>query len=424
MVVPEVVVGGTVVVVPAVAVVVVVLAVVSLEGTSLGTALVVTVVGGWVVAVVTGEGAGGSAASNSIIRVTPLGANGLDADHDGASPAGRVDASTTERSRVAPPEAAPPLIGAIEAGGTKFRVAIGSGPHDIRAETTVATGGAGKTLAGVVAFLRGSGLRIAAAGVGAFGPIDLDPASASYGRLLATPKQGWSGVDLLGPIREGLGVPVAVDTDVGAAAVAEHRWGAGRGVDDLVYITVGSGIGAGLIIDGKVHHGAGHPEAGHMPVRRRPGDHFEGSCPFHGDCLEGMAAGPALEARWGAPGDDLADRDEVWELEAAYLAQAVQTLTYVVAPQRVVLGGGVMQQPGLVERIAVGVARALGGYGASPALQEGTEGYVVAAGLGQDAGLLGALALGSDVVRAGGSWRRGSRNRHTALAEDGIERGS
>ena len=290
-----------------------------------------------------------------------------------------------------------PLVAAIETGGTKFRVAVGSGPDAIVATETVPTTDPATTLEHVVAAAAAS--PIEAAGIGAFGPIDLDPASPTFGHLLATPKPGWSGVDVAGEIRRGLEVPTVVETDVGAAAVGEMQWGAARGCDDFVYITVGTGIGMGVVIGGVVHHGMGHPEAGHLPVARITGDEFPGTCPFHGACLEGMASGPAIERRWGASGPHLADRAEVWELEAGYLAQAVQALTYVVAPQRIVIGGGVAQQPGLVALVEKKAAAALGGYAASPALQRGIDGYVVAAALGQDAGLLGALALALGAAR-------------------------
>ncbi len=290
-----------------------------------------------------------------------------------------------------------PLVAAIETGGTKFRVAVASGPNEIVSSETIATTDPATTLERVVAATAGH--PVEAAGIGAFGPIDLDPASPSFGHLLATPKPGWSGVDVAGEIRRGMGVPTVVETDVGAAAIGEMHWGAAFGCDDFVYITVGTGIGMGVVIGGSVHHGMGHPEAGHLPVARMPGDEFPGTCPFHGACLEGMASGPAIERRWGASGDQLVDRAEVWELEAGYLAQAVQALTYVVAPQRIVIGGGVAQQPGLVGQVEKGTAAALGGYAASPTLQRGVEGYVVPAALGQDAGLLGALALGLGAAR-------------------------
>jgi fructokinase len=286
-----------------------------------------------------------------------------------------------------------PTVAAIEAGGTKFRVAVGTGPGGIRAERTIPTTSPAETLDRVVEFVRSTGAEVAAAGIASFGPIDLDPASPSYGSILQTPKPGWSGAAVLGVIASGLGVPAAVDTDVGGAALAEMRWGAARGLGDIVYFTVGTGIGAGVAVGGRIHHGIGHPEAGHLPVRREPGDTYPGHCPFHGGCLEGMACGPAIEDRWGRPGSQLGGRDEVWDLEARYLAQGILAATYLLAPQRVVLGGGVMQQPGLLDRIRRHLERQLAGYGSAP-LPGGADGYVAAAALGPDAGLLGAVALG------------------------------
>jgi len=289
------------------------------------------------------------------------------------------------------------LVAAVEAGGTTFRVAIGNRPGALRAQATIPTGRPGDTLAAVIDFLRGRGAE--AVGIAAFGPIDLDPVSPGYGHLLATPKEGWEGTDVLGSLRDALGVPAAIDTDVGAAALAERRWGAARGLDDVVYLTVGTGIGGGVLIGGEIHHGCGHPEVGHIPVARRSDDRFAGCCPFHGACLEGMASGTALEARWGRPADELDDREDVWDLEAHYLAQAVEAVTYVVAPRRVVFGGEVLRRTGLIERIRARFRELLGGYAASAGVLGDPSDYVVGAGLGQDAGLLGAVALG---LRAAG----------------------
>ena len=190
-----------------------------------------------------------------------------------------------------------------------------------------------------------------------------------------------------------LGVPTAIDIDVGGAALGEWRWGAARGLKHFVYITVGTGFGAGLVVNGSVHHGLGHPEMGHIPVQRVPGDDYPGKCPFHEDCLEGIAAGPAISGRWGKPGSELSDNDAVWDLEATYLAQALRTFTYVVAPQRILVGGGVMQQPGLLELTRQKLAQQLGGYVTSDTLRTDLADYLVAPAFGQDAGLVGAIAL-------------------------------
>jgi fructokinase len=175
------------------------------------------------------------------------------------------------------------------------------------------------------------------------------------------------------------------------------RWGAARGLSDIVYFTVGTGVGGGVIVGGRIHHGVGHPEVGHIPVTPEAGDAYPGHCPFHGGCLEGMACGPAIGDRWGRPAADLGGRDEVWDLEARYLAQGIRAVTYLLAPQRVVLGGGVMQQRGLLCRVRRHLERQLAGYGSAP-LPGGADGYVAAAALGPDAGLLGAIALGIEAA--------------------------
>lgn len=288
------------------------------------------------------------------------------------------------------------IVGGIEAGGTKFVCLVGTEAGDILAETRFPTLGAGETIDAAIRFFRdlaSEGTRVEAIGIGAFGPLDLRR-GPDYGRLLATPKPGWSGVDLAGPVRAALGVPVGVDTDVNAAAIAEARWGAARGLCSLVYVTVGTGIGMGALVDGRPLHGLVHPEAGHVSVPREPGDDFPGACPFHADCLEGMASGPAIAARWGRPAERLdgALRDRAVDLEAAYLASGIRTVVYALAPERVVLGGGVVNLPGLIPRIRERLATALGGYPGLP--EHASEGFVVPAGLGAGAGPRGALAIG------------------------------
>ena len=240
---------------------------------------------------------------------------------------------------------------------------------------------------------------LAAVGVGAFGPVDLRP-GAGHGRLLSTPKPGWSGVDLLGPLRDALGVPMALDTDVTAAAIAEGRWGAARGLDAFAYMTVGTGIGVGVIAGGRPLRGLVHPEAGHVHVPRVAGDAFPGCCPFHGDCLEGMASGPALAARWGAAGEDLdgATLERAVELEAAYLAAGIRALVYTVAPERVVVGGGVAALPGLLPRVRACLREQLAGYPGLP--EHARDAFVLPAGLGALAGPRGALAIAADAAGA------------------------
>ncbi len=287
------------------------------------------------------------------------------------------------------------ILAGIEAGGTKFVCLLGDERGRVLDEHRFPTRGPRETLDAAVDALR----RMAASsgppeaiGVGAFGPLDLRP-GPGRGRLLSTPKPGWSGVDLVGPLRDAFGVPVAIDTDVTAAALAEGRWGAARGLGTFAYMTVGTGIGVGVIAGGRPLHGLVHPEAGHVVVPRVPGDDFAGICPYHGDCLEGMAGGPALAARWGAAAEDLDGdlRARAVETEAAYLASGIRTLVYTVAPERVVLGGGVAGMPGLLPRVRAHLATALGGYPGLP--EHADERFVQAAGLGSMAGPRGALAL-------------------------------
>ena len=289
------------------------------------------------------------------------------------------------------------LLAGVEAGGTKFVCAVGTGPDDLRAEARIPTTTPGETLQAVTDFLLDADRRhgpIAALGVACFGPVDPDPASPGYGRIAATPKAGWSGTDVLGLLRGRLDVPAAFDTDVNGAALGEQTWGAAMGLHTFAYLTVGTGIGGGGMAGGRLLHGLVHPEMGHLPVRRDPArDPFPGCCPFHGDCLEGLASGPAIEARWGRPARDLAGRPEVWDLEAGYLGDAVATIVLVLSPQRVVLGGGVMDQPGLVEAVRTRAAARLAGYVRHPLLAGDLSGFVVRPALGARAGVLGALAL-------------------------------
>lgn len=294
-----------------------------------------------------------------------------------------------------------PLYAAIEAGGTKFRVAIAAG-RTIVADTTIPTTTPDETLDATVAFIRDSE-PVVSVGIACFGPLDLDARSQTYGSITATPKPHWTNTPVLERIQTELGVPAAIDVDVGGAALGEWRWGAAQGLEHFIYITVGTGLGAGLIVDGKVHHGMGHPEMGHIPLQRVHGDEYPGRCPFHGACLEGMAAGPAIEDRWGAPGPELSDRPEVWDLAATYLAQALRTFTYVAAPQQILLGGGVMQQPGLLELTREKLAEQLAGYVTSSKLCGPVGDYVMAPAFGQDAGLIGAIALAMEAEQNAGS---------------------
>lgn len=298
-----------------------------------------------------------------------------------------------------------PLLAAIEAGGTKFVCAVGTGPADLRAEARIPTTTPERTLAEVIAFfqaVRGEHGPFAALGVACFGPVDLDRSSPTYGHILSTPKPNWLDTDVVGRLGRMLGVPVAFDTDVNGAAIGEARWGAGRGHDPFVYLTVGTGIGGGVFVGGRPLHGLAHPEMGHLPVPHdRERDPFPGRCPYHGDCLEGLASGPAIEARWGRPGTALQEVPAVWDLEAEYLGAAIASFVWTLSPRRVIVGGGVAGTPGLLARVRAQVSKRLGGYARHPVLLGDLSEFIVPPGLGGRAGVLGALAMAAD--RAGAS---------------------
>ena len=292
------------------------------------------------------------------------------------------------------------LVGAIEGGGTKFVCAVGFGPQRVVARERIDTRGPEETLRAVGDFLaRAAGAeRIRAIGFACFGPLELDSRRPAYGSMLATPKPGWRGASLLAPLRDRFGVPVELDPDVNAAALAEWRWGAARGCDPALYLTVGTGIGGGAVVSGAPLRGLMHPEMGHIPVPRLAWpdgapDSYPGACPFHGACLEGLAAGPALEARLSYPAEQAPPDHPIWRLEAAYLAHALATYTLVLSPQRIVIGGGVLQQSHLLPLIRADLRRALNGYVARDELDTQLERYVVAPHFEQDAGLMGAFAL-------------------------------
>ena len=241
--------------------------------------------------------------------------------------------------------------------------------------------------------------RTAAIGIGSFGPVDLDPESPTWGHVTTTPKPGWRHTPVAPVLRDGLRVPVAFDTDVTAAAVGEHRWGAGRGVDSLCYLTVGTGIGAGLLIGGRPLHGLIHPEVGHLRIPHdRLRDPFPGNCPPHGDCWEGLASGKAIAERWGITADKLSDDHPAWPLEAEYLALGILSIVLVASPRRVVAGGGVMQRAVLLPQVRARLRELLAGYLDTPALGEEIGRYLVAPELGDRAGVLGAIALAQDLA--------------------------
>jgi fructokinase len=288
------------------------------------------------------------------------------------------------------------LCGGVELGGTKVVCVAGTGPDRIldsrRAPTTTPDQTLGWAVAQLQAFERLHG-PLAAIGISSFGPVDLRTKGPTPGRLLNTPKPGWAGADVAEPFRRAFGLPLAIASDVEGAAIAEGIAGAARDVDVFVYVTVGTGIGAGVIAGGAPVRGLLHPEIGHIPVPRHPEDAYAGNCLFHGDCLEGLACGPAMAERWGWPAEKLEGelRDRAMDLEAFYVATGLRVLTYAFSPERIVVGGGVGLAPGLLPRLRTHLVSALADY---PGLPEHARGdFIVPAGLGELAGAAGALAL-------------------------------
>jgi fructokinase len=286
--------------------------------------------------------------------------------------------------------------GAVEAGGSKFVCAVGDASGRIHIEERFATIDPPATLASVVDFLRRGSRTVGpllGIGVGCFGPLELGRHRAGFGRIGRTPKAGWSGADILGSLAE-FACPLSIDTDVNAAALAEHRWGAAQDVQSLVYLTIGTGIGGGVVINGAPVHGLMHPEIGHLFPRRHPEDRdFAGVCPFHADCYEGLASGPAIIARRGAALTDLDPGDVQWEIEADYLGQLCAAVVLTLAPERIVIGGGVMQQTRLLRPLRARLRHLLHDYIDRPQLDGEIDRFVVPPGLGSRSGVLGALAL-------------------------------
>ncbi|CRK80192.1 ROK family protein [Neobacillus massiliamazoniensis] len=279
------------------------------------------------------------------------------------------------------------MLGAIETGGTKFVCAIGDEKGNIAERIQIPTTEPGETLAKVIAFFQQH--RLDALGIGSFGPVDVNRDSQTYGYITSTPKTAWRNYPLIQTLKEAFPVPIGFNTDVNAAALGEITHGAARGLDSCLYITVGTGIGAGAVLQGKLLQGLSHPEMGHILVRRHPDDHYQGKCPFHHDCLEGLAAGPSIEERWGDKVINLADRREVWDLEGYYLAQALMQYILILSPKRIILGGGVMNQKQVFTSIYTYLEDFLNDYVSLPKISD----YIVSPGLGNDAGITGSLIL-------------------------------
>lgn len=285
------------------------------------------------------------------------------------------------------------IYGAIEAGGTKFVCAVSDEKFDIKERVSIPTTTPQETLEQVFDFF--DQYDLSAIGIGSFGPIDVNTDSSTYGYVTTTPKTAWKNYDFLGAVKERYAIPVGWTTDVNAAALGELRKGAALGLSSCVYLTVGTGIGGGAVVNGELLTGYGHPEMGHMMVRLHPDETFAGFCPYHGNCLEGIAAGPAIEKRYGKKGHELADEQHVWEMEAYYLAQALMNYTLVLSPERIVLGGGVMKQKQLFTLVRQEFEKLMAGYIELPPLEE----YIVGPALGDNAGITGSLLLAAEQVK-------------------------
>jgi fructokinase len=295
-----------------------------------------------------------------------------------------------------------PLFGGIEGGGTKFVCAVGTGPDDIRAETRFPTTTPQQTMAQAVDFFKQQEAdlgRLSAIGFACFGPLDPNPDSPTFGHILPTPKPGWTNANVVGMLNAAFNIPIAFDTDVNGAALGEGRWGAGQGLQNFIYLTIGTGVGGGAYVEGKLLHGLIHPEMGHILLRRdKNKDPFEGVCPFHGDCFEGLASGVAVEKRWKKSGHDMPADHPAWELEAEYIAQALANYSFILSPQRIILGGGVGSLEHLLPKVQRRTKELINGYIQSPVILENIETYIVNPGLGNRSGMLGAIALAEQAL--------------------------
>jgi len=292
------------------------------------------------------------------------------------------------------------LFGGIEAGGTKFVCIVGSGPQSIEDQVRIETTTPDETLNKVVEFFQPytKEKKIKTIGVGCFGPLDLDPDSKSFGYITSTPKPGWRNTDMVGILRRKLDIMVVMDTDVNAAALGEFNWGASKGSDPSLYLTIGTGIGGGYIKNAKPLMGLLNPEMGHIHIPHDLNlDPFRGSCPFHKDCFEGLASGPAIQKRFNVRGETLSDDHPFWEIESAYIAAALADYILVLSPKMIILGGGIMQRPILFPMIQRKVPEILNGYVQSSNLMKNIATYIVPPGLGNQSGVLGALALAQSI---------------------------
>ena len=282
------------------------------------------------------------------------------------------------------------LLGALEAGGTKMVLAIGNENGEILDRVSIPTETPVITVPKIIAYFKNK--NIEALGIGSFGPVDLDKESKTFGYITSTPKLAWANYDIVGEIKKELRVPVGFDTDVNAAALGEATWGSIKGLSSGIYITVGTGIGVGVYMNGSLLHGMLHPEAGHVLLSKHSSDTFEGVCPYHPNCMEGLASGPSIEKRWKEKAIALADRKEVWELEAYYLAQGIANYILTLSPHKIVLGGGVMHQEQLFPLIRSQVVKLLNGYVKTAQIAD-IDNYIVPASLNDNQGIMGCIQL-------------------------------
>ncbi len=293
------------------------------------------------------------------------------------------------------------IYGGIEAGGTKFVCAVGTGPDDLRDVVRIETRTPKETFAKVIDYFQkqaAAGDEIASLGIASFGPVDVHSESETFGFITSTPKPGWSHTDFLGTIKNALQIPVAFDTDVNVAALGEQTWGAAQGLDTFMYLTIGTGLGGGGFVNGKMMHGLVHPEVGHIRIPHDlVKDPYPGSCPFHGDCLEGLACGVAMKQRWGIEGQKLPPDHPAWELEAEYLAYALVNFICTISPQKIIMGGGVMQQETLFPLIRKKVKDLLNNYVGSEAVQANIDQYIIPPELGSQSGIVGAIAMAKQI---------------------------
>ncbi len=285
------------------------------------------------------------------------------------------------------------LYGALEAGGTKMVCAIGDENGKILERTKIPTTTPEETMPPIFDFFKGKGIK--AIGIACFGPIDLNKDSATYGSITSTPKKGWSGYNIVEETKKALGIPVGFDTDVNGSMLGEATWGCAKGVSDAIYLTIGTGVGGGVISNGKLLHGMLHPEVGHIRLPRVEGDPGKSVCPFHDNCLEGLAAGPSIKARWGVSADQLADKAEVWEIESEYIATALMSYALILSPQKIILGGGVMHQEQLFPLIRKKFKELVNGYIVTKEMDD-LDNYIVPASLNDDQGIMGAVKLAID----------------------------